>query len=177
MHALTLLFLSPLFVSPSPSTDSVLPPPQRIEYRIHTTRDDENSPIEWSITVDVAPIGRDGGMVMWSIVRAGFHEAATGWTWQHAPTPKIADWSIKHDDPLQPEAAEFAALPPITGTAAPDDENAPPLLYSLSGREPTSILLPEFWWRLEQQGEPEPRSEGAGEAVWLDRENSTGRVR
>ncbi|GMU83804.1 MAG: hypothetical protein AMXMBFR47_36740 [Planctomycetota bacterium] len=177
MHALTLLFLSPLFVLPSPSTDSVLPPPQRIEYRIHATRDDENSPIEWTITVDVAPIGRDGGTVMWSIVRAGFHEAATGWTWQHAPTPKIADWSIKHDDPLQPEAGEFAALPPIAGTAAPEGENGPPLLYSLSGREPTSILLPGFWWKLEYQGEPEPRSQGAGESMWVDNEDLPARVR
>lgn len=168
MHALTLLLFSPLFVVPSPATDSALPPAQRIEYRIHETRDDENSPIEWSIGVHVEPIGRDGGTVMWSIVSVEFYEPATERTWQHAPAPKIANWSIKHTDPLAPQAGEFAALPPIAGTAAPDDQSVPPLEFSLSGREPTTFMVPVFWWVLIFEGEPEPRSQGTGEPVWLD---------
>ncbi len=166
MLALTLLLVSPALAFPAPATDSTLPAPQRIEYQIHETRDDEDSPVEWSFTADLTAVGRDGDTVMWNIVAIEFHEAATQRTWRRAGDPKIANWSIKHANPMQPVDSEFAALPVISGTAAPDEATVPPLVFELSGREPSLFMVPRFWWDFSYEEEVEPRSHGENEPIW-----------
>lgn len=151
----------------SSQTADALPAPLIVEYRIYETRGDEASPLEWTVSVELRAVGRDGKTVMWCIKSVVFDEAATQWSWRYAPEPKIADWAIRHLDPLAPVASEFAELPEIAGVASPDDSGAPGLDFWVTGRNPTLSRVEEFWWTIEYASESAPRSSGEAQPVFL----------
>lgn len=111
-----------------------LPENRTIVYSIRETPGDPESPVIFTITLRIVPDHVNGNAVSWLVDSATFNRVGTDpkeWTANSPLLPKEMEgyWTIEHDDPLHPQAGEFAAPPKLVGTAVAMDTTYADLDY------------------------------------------------
>jgi hypothetical protein len=118
-----------------------------IEYVIHQTPTDPNSPISFRIKLSLESIDQRGNKIGWDITSIEIREIGDPdavWV-DNDPIVPTQDglWWVKHDDPNDPQHAEFTMPPRLHGTAdaqLPTDDD---LDYDFEGKKYTPPEAPE----------------------------------
>ncbi|MBN2448290.1 MAG: hypothetical protein JXO22_16305 [Phycisphaerae bacterium] len=156
-----------------------LPDDQYIQYLMHATPADPNSPVVFGVALTLQASDADGDAVGWDVTAVDFTEydpnGLPDRTWvENNPHVPTADglWWIEHADGENPEPAEFAEPPLLEGQAAANNFGAEDLDYMLEGLQyspppggapytNTAALNHEFTL----DGESEPIESGEAEPV------------
>jgi len=108
-----------------------------IEYLIHETPTDPNSPVEFRIKLSLESSDQDGNEIGWDITSIEIREVGdpdTVWV-DDDPNVPTEDglWWVEHDDPNNPQNAEFTMPPRLEGTAAAEVLGDDDLEYDFAG--------------------------------------------
>ena len=122
------------------SANADLPDDQIIELRIRETPSDPESVVIFSVKFELTATDSDGGKIGWEVTEVVLEdsdsEASPLPTWSD-PLPAVDTpdglWWVEHDDPMDPEASEFASVPYIEGLADATDPQDDDLEYELEG--------------------------------------------
>ncbi|MEW6252822.1 MAG: hypothetical protein AB1716_19470 [Planctomycetota bacterium] len=109
-----------------------------LEYAIHEVAEDANSPVVWTVGLELTREQTDGHWIGWAVDKVVLTELEDGVpadVWHETdPAVYTADglWWIQHANVETPQLTEFTLPPRIAGTA-PADEQSPSLLYDFEG--------------------------------------------
>ncbi len=142
-----------------------------IEYDIHATPADPNSPLEWAVTLSLSRAALDGNSIGWYVDMVTLVQRDSGGNklgaWTHidpnVPTPDGLWWT-QHADPNYPQTADFVLTPYLSGTADSDDPNGTDLIYEFEGvpftGDPPYEVTGGGTYSFTLVGDPEPIDEG-----------------
>ena len=118
-----------------------------IEYLIHETPTDPNSPVEFRVKLSLESSDQDGNEIGWDITSIEIREVGDPdavWV-DDDPNVPTEDglWWVEHDDPSNPQNAEFTMPPRLQGTAAAEQFASDDLDYDFAGKTYTAPEPPE----------------------------------
>jgi hypothetical protein len=119
-----------------------------IEYWLHETPDDPNSPVVFGITLSLEIADQDGDQIGWDITSIEIREVGdpdTVWV-EDDPSVPAADglWWVTHEDPNEPTNDEFVVPPHLHGIADAQDPGGDDLEYDVEGKTYVPPALPEL---------------------------------
>lgn len=109
-----------------------------IEYLIHETPADPNSPVDFRIKLSLESSDQDGDEIGWDITSIEIREVGDPdavWV-DDDPIVPTEDglWWVEHDDPNNPQNAEFTMPPRLQGTATAQQYAGDDLDYDFEGK-------------------------------------------
>ena len=109
-----------------------------LTYQIHDDPNDPNSPIAYTIALDLASSSYTATEIGWDITHVQFieHDPNGDMVWEEDdPNVPTVDglWWVEHADINDPQPNEFVGLPALTGLASTQDPNQTGLDYDLEG--------------------------------------------
>jgi hypothetical protein len=128
---------------------SAQPMTKQIEYLIHETPTDPNSPVEFQVTLSLEESDQDGNFIGWDITSLEIEQVVEGGAnkvWLHAdPNVPTQDglWWVRHADPNDPTNDEFTVPPHLQGTAGAQDPGDDDLQYDIEGKPYVPPAAPE----------------------------------
>lgn len=147
-----------------------LPPDQAVEYRIREVPGDPNSPVVWTITLELTAIERHDALVRWHVRRADVRacDPVNGDTVWRVADPAVdtpsGDWWVEHIKAEEPAAEDFMDLPHTGGLAADLAQVEDDLEFSCAGAaSPGGAALLTYSFRV--SSESEPRKSGEDEEI------------
>ena len=121
-----------------------LPDDRIVTYNVREDPYDEDSPIIFTVDLEITAHDADGDTVRWFVKRAVLTEIDNSEnppltvTWaEDEPYVDTLDgyWAIEHEDLENVTAEDFDEVPYIAGKAYPDDPRDPEMDYDLEGEE------------------------------------------
>ena len=144
--ALTCVTLVTAITSGTATAD--LPDDQYISYYLREDPQDPNSDVSFTLNLTLEASILKPGSVAWDIALVTIIEHDQGDTYWSEENPFVDTsdglWLVEHDDPQDPQPAEFAVPPLLSGTATPDDQQDPDLNYSLEGERYVRAPTPSY---------------------------------
>lgn len=146
-----------------------------VQFTLHETPSDPNSPVTFVIELDLASDEVNGSAVGWAVTRVQIQredeQTSTVYTWSDE-TPVVGTqdglWWLTHADPNDPRIEEFTQPPALAGTGVETYQEQPDLDYDLEGHtytppeppaQPPYAVTALLDWRLQYADEQEPVSE------------------
>jgi len=144
-----------------------LPPDYLVQYSIREVAGDPNSPIAWTVTLELTALERQGDDIRWHVHQADIREIGTHTTWRLVD-PRVdtasGDWWVQHVDADTPAAGDFIVPPETSGCAADVAQLEDDLDFSFVGSE-QATTVPILTYSFHVESEPQPRKEGEDEEI------------
>lgn len=162
-HHLAAIVGSAILLALPASTWATLPPDQTVEFKIHKTPTDPNSPITWTITAELHALSLVGNDYKWEITGVQIHKhsaipALNEYWYEAYPTVGTSDgyWWVEYVN----YQSDFRQLPPIAGLAINDDSSGVDLYYDFIGEAPgTGPENGALTYIVQREGEEDPEDE------------------
>ncbi len=163
---------------------SQTPQDQTVRFLIRENPQNPESPVKFSIQVELKAAEVDGNSVAWIVQYATFQRISNGVVlaeWQQdAPEVISSDgyWWVEHADAAAPLTSEFKQPPRLLGRATSLAESVPDLDFDIKGsiQSPPSgnPALTSLNYSLAFVGNTAPEEEGDDEPVGIDGDEGDG---
>ena len=152
-----------VLVLTGPTTNAgAAPPNYSVSYDLHEDPNDPESPVKFTVILDLEFASQEGETTYWEMVGAEFYQPGDvedrSWYDDFAAAPQEL-WPVVHNDPENPLPEEFSDRPVIAGVAEALGDYAN-LNYDFESSVYTTqapyvgAALVSYW--LQVEGEPEP---------------------